>query len=104
MGKGCLIPRQHQRRTVTAASLALGHWEEGNQDAVPWVLPCAVWQTQHPLPLLKGSSSPQSLSGKAQNSSASEGSQRKAQRVGLGPAAGPEFVYVPAGVWEIFTL
>lgn len=66
--------------------------------------PCAVWQTQQLLLLLNGSSSHQSLLGKAQNSSASEGSQRKAQRVGLGPDASLEYVYVPAGGWEIFTL
>jgi hypothetical protein len=66
--------------------------------------PCAVWQTQHTLLLLHGSSGHQSLSGKAQNNSTLEGSQGKAQRVGLGPAASLEFVYVPAGGWEIFTL
>lgn len=103
MGKGCLIQRQHQRRAVTAYSSS-SSLEEDNQDDVLWFLPCAVWQTQHPLLLLNSSSSHQSLSGKAQNSSASEGSQRKAQRVGLGPAASLEFVYVPAGGWEMFTL
>lgn len=66
--------------------------------------PGAIWQALHPLLLLNNSFSHQSLSGKAQNSSPSEGSQRKAQRAGLGPAASLEFVYVPAGGWEIFTL
>lgn len=100
MGKDCLL----QRWAVTARSLALGPWEEDNQNDVLWFLPREVWQTQHRLLLLNGSSGHQSLSGKAQNSSSLEGSQRKAQRVGLGPAASLEFVYVPAGGWEIFTL